>query len=205
MESRLSAVAGLLASVAGDLQGINRWRYAWTMRCLEELVEALTFAHYLRRQSLMGFDDANAAVTRLCERGRAPGDASSAAADQQQQQQQTAVIPLTRDDFLMGVFDLSGEMMRFATTTTALSGELAASAQAGGGGPTILADMQALASFFEMLPQRSDKAWLFKMETLGASVQKVEKLGYGLKVRGSERPKGWMPDDGGRGAPPSPV
>jgi hypothetical protein len=35
------------------------------------------------------------------------------------------------------------------------------------------------------------------MPVMRECVDKVEKALYGLTVRGSERPKGWMPDVGG--------
>ena len=36
-----------------------------------------------------------------------------------------------------------------------------------------------------------------KIEVMRQSVEKVEGAAYGLVVRGSERPKGWIPDLGG--------
>ncbi|KAJ6789621.1 hypothetical protein PWT90_10895 [Aphanocladium album] len=62
MDTRIAEISKLLASVAPDLQSINRYRYQSTMRCLEELVEALSFAHYLRRQTLITPAEAQAAV-----------------------------------------------------------------------------------------------------------------------------------------------
>ncbi|KAL8365353.1 hypothetical protein RB595_004248 [Gaeumannomyces hyphopodioides] len=226
MQSRLAEVAKLFASIAADVQGTNRYRYARQLACVEELVEALTFAHYLRHQCLMSHGEAVDAVAQLCAdaaaaeekakmKEREGGDSAmadvddSAPAPKQDEEtpaekKQPLVVDVTADDFLMGVFDLSGEMMRFATTTAAFNGELAASsakpAAAPDGGAdeerrrTILADMQELGTLFQMLPQRHDKTYQIKMSTLRQSVGKVEALGYELKVRGSERPKGWMPD-----------
>lgn len=101
-------------------------------------------------------------------------------------------IELTDEDYLYGVFDLTGEMMRFATTSSALTGKLA-SGQEGEDARDIVQDMHELGSMFEMLPVRRFQ-WEKKLEVTRQSVQKVEKLGYDLKVRGSERPKGWVPD-----------
>lgn len=161
------------------------------MSCIEELIEALTFAHYLRTQSLMGYgESANkvAALSKLPDQMDVE-DAEDAV--------QHPLVLVTEQDYLMGIFDLSGEMMRFATTSAALNGTLD-----GPGERTIVADMQELGSVFEILPQQYGKSYAIKLETLRQSVLKVEKLGYGLKVRGSERPSGWMPDtndDGFRG------
>ncbi len=38
-----------------------------------------------------------------------------------------------------------------------------------------------------------------KMQVMRQSVEKVEGAVYGLVVRGSERPKGWVPELGGGG------
>ncbi|KFH44834.1 Translin-associated protein X-like protein [Hapsidospora chrysogenum ATCC 11550] len=172
MDSRLAEIATLLTSIAPDLQSINRYRYAYSLRGLEELIEALSFAHYLRHQTLLTPQDAQDAV---------PAD-----------------VLVTPQDYMYGVFDVFGEMMRFATVTTAQSGRLAGGGGGGGGevegGRNILQDIHELSCAYEMLPEVPTRDYRSKMEAMRQSVQKVEKLGYGLVVRGSERPKGWVPD-----------
>lgn len=172
------------------------------MSCIEELIEALTFAHYLRTQSLMGYGASVDQVAALYETALLPpppaadkmdvvveDEEKAAAAAAAEAEAHLPVVLVTEQDYLMGIFDLSGEMMRFATTSAALNGSLD-----GPAARTIVADMQELGSVFEMLPQQYGKSYSMKLETLRQSVLKVEKLGYGLKVRGSERPAGWMPD-----------
>lgn len=201
LDSRTAEIKAALAAIEADVQGINRHRYHNQLRCLEEFVEALSFAHYLRHQTLISPEAAQSAL---------PAD-----------------ILLTPHDYAFGVFDLFGEMMRFATVTAAHAGELAGSGGRGqaeqgrkreGGGDgdgdgygeadaespkasngddgrrTILMDIQDLSSWFETLPPQGDKFYRGKMEAMRNSVRKVERLGYGLVVRGTERPKGWVPD-----------
>lgn len=190
IQTRLADISALLISIAPEVQGINRYRYARNMSCIEELIEALTFAHYLRTQTLMGYSES---VDKVAALSKSPDQME--VEDGSTPQQPTVLV--TEQDYLMGIFDLSGEMMRFATTSAALNGSLD-----GPGSRTIVADMQELGSVFEILPQQHGKSYSMKLETLRQSVLKVEKLGYGLKVRGSERPSGWMPDtneDGFRG------
>ncbi|TLD24962.1 hypothetical protein PspLS_05599 [Pyricularia sp. CBS 133598] len=216
VQSRLAEIARLFDSIVGDVQGMNRYRYSRQMSCVEELVEALTFAYYLRNQRLMSHDEVLDSVAGLCrsaaeEKKRiaeeggdtAMTDASASAGNDEQKSTpgEPLVVDVTQDDFIGGVFDLSGEMMRFATTTAAINGELAAASAPPadtGDAPryprTILTDMQELGTMFELLPQQHGKSYQMKLETIRQSVLKVEKLGYGLRVRGSERPKGWMPD-----------
>lgn len=162
----MAEIATLLRSVAHDLQSVNRHRYAWPLRCLEELVEALSLARYLRCQRLLTPAEAQAAV---------PAD-----------------IALTPHDYMYGVFDLFGELMRFATVQRAA---VLPAADASETGPRpILRDMQELGCAFEMLPHGPSKEYCTKMDAMRQSVRKVEALGYGLVVRGSERPGGWVPD-----------
>lgn len=200
VQSRLGDISRLLATLAPDVQGINRYRYSRSLMCLEELIEALTFAHYLRTQCLMGFTEAVAKVSDLSGH---TGDRMDVDAGAPPATAGTGCLPptvlITEDDYLMGTFDLSGEMMRFATTSAALTGKMAggsATPPAHGRERTMVVDMQDLGSFFEMLPQQYNKSYQVKLSTLRSSVLKVEKLAYGLTVRGTERPAGWMPEEG---------
>ncbi|KAG6367833.1 hypothetical protein INS49_002028 [Diaporthe citri] len=199
IQSRLGDISRLLAAVAPDVQGINRYRYSRSMMCIEELIEALTFAHYLRSQRLMGFSEA---VAKVAELSGHPDDQMDVDAQDPPAPAATdsprPAVQVTEEDYLMGIFDLSGEMMRFATTSAALTGKMAggsANPPVDGRERTVVMDMQDLGSFFEMLPQQHNKSYQVKLRTLTSSVLKVEKLAYGLTVRGSERPGGWMPDD----------
>lgn len=174
MDTRLEEISKLLNTIVSDLQGINRYRYTSPLRCLEEFIEALSFAHYLRHQTLITPEESQAAM---------PAD-----------------MLLTPHDYMYGIFDLFGEMMRFATVTTAQTGTLV-----GHEGRNILGDIQELGCSFEILPEVPTKDYRQKMQAMRQSVNKVEKLGYGLIVRGSERPKGWVPDMKDEARPVSPV
>ena len=61
---------------------------------------------------------------------------------------------LTEDDFLLGLFDMTGELMRYAITGMATGGVLPGSdsgSSSGKGRGDILADMRALRMGFEGL------------------------------------------------------
>lgn len=122
------------------------------------------------------------------------------------------------EDYVLGIYDMTGELMRFAITAMAMSGELPrpvavpAGAISDGGEAmevdsasasassqrTILTDLRQLRSALESLNtsatgpfgKEADK----KADVMRQSVEKVERALYGLTVRGAERPKGWMPD-----------
>ncbi|KAI0876942.1 Translin [Hypoxylon argillaceum] len=187
IDGRLKEIAELLETIQPDVQGMNRHRYQ--LFCLEEFVEAVTFAHYLRHQTLMTPDEAQAALPTTT-----PG----------------AGIPLTAADYVFGVFDLTGEMMRFATAVTALSGRIPTGDDGKGTNNdgageekgkekekrTILTDMQEVSSMLQICPTLGSRSNVYakKQGIMLEQVRKVERLGYGVAVRGNERPKGWMPD-----------
>lgn len=110
-------------------------------------------------------------------------------------------IPLTIDDYALGIFDLSGELMRFAITAIATTGSLPASKA--NNLPTsrsLLTDLRQLRTCFEALDTTScsnsalAKDFAKKMEVMVQSVEKVENAVCSLIIRGQERPKGWVPD-----------
>jgi hypothetical protein len=180
----LKEIAELLETIQPDVWGMNRYRYP--LFCLEEFVEAVTFAHYLRHQTLM-----------------TPAEAQSAL---------PADIQLTAPDYVFGIFDLTGEMMRFATAVTALTGSMPTGSGGndgvhrgkdqgddehhGASDRTILTDMQDVSSMLQICPQVGGKSNVYakKTDIMIEQVRKVERLGYGVTVRGNERPRGWMPD-----------
>ncbi|KAK3346195.1 Translin family-domain-containing protein [Lasiosphaeria hispida] len=216
IDLRLAEISKLLASIAPDVQAINRYRYSRSLVCLEELVEAITFLHYLKTQTLISHKELDPIVEDITRQGFAKEDEVMTSAPDiatpvlaAQETKAPPTISLTDDDYVYGLFDLTGEMMRFATTTSALTGKMA-SGDLGGDDESesrdIVQDMHDLGSFFEMLPLRSGNRtqWGKKLEVMRQSVQKVEKLGYDMKVRGSERPKGWVPDLSSNDQPGSP-
>ncbi|KAK5111152.1 hypothetical protein LTR62_005352 [Meristemomyces frigidus] len=182
------------AAVSRDLQGLNTYRYSRqiTGGC-QEWMEAASFQHYLETATLVTYEDASQVLRALDENG--PG------------------IELSPEDYVLGIYDMTGELMRFAITAMATSGELPKISNTQGddmdvdGKATaqqrsVLTDMRELRSGLEGLdagfgPFAKDAEK--KMEVMRQSVEKVERALYGLVVRGAERPKGWNPGvDAGR-------
>lgn len=185
-----------LGSVSRDLQGLNAHRYARQISggC-QEYIEAASFEHYLTTGTLLSYDEAALEITNLDADG--PG------------------VQLSPEDYLLGIYDMTGELMRFAITTMATSGALPSTGHhEGSTAPAgtlsahqqrnVLTDMRNLRSALESLnagtgPFAKDAEK--KMDVMRASVEKVEKALYGLTVRGAERPPGWMPDNSDAGRP----
>lgn len=172
-------------SIVPDLEGMNFWRYHRQVSPgVQEYMEAVSFQHYLETQRLIAFQDAQSKLPQG--------------------------IPLSEDDYLLGIFDLTGELMRFAITRMAINGKtpgdrsLGIEAETRGifeGRNSMVIDLRSLRTNFEALdPKRSmsSKEIDKKIDVMKASVEKVENSVYGMIVRGSERPKGWVPDESKR-------
>ena len=185
---RKEEISKIFMFISEDLKGSNAWRYQRQISgAIQEYIEALSFEHYLVRQTLIGPDEALGSIA--------------------------GGIQLTQDDYLLGLFDLVGELMRFAITQMATrgflpgqhntdhgSGESQVAGRAPGGHRTrrdILTDLRLLRSYFESLNTNGNGALAReadkKMEVMKTSVEKVETAVYGIILRGRERPKGWVP------------
>lgn len=186
-QSRFDQIHTLFASIVPDVTGINAWRYQRQIGGgIQEFIEAISFDHYLRTQNLITHDEVIARIP--------------------------SGILVTEEDYLMGLFDLTGEMMRFATValssgnaTPATETESSEAArQPPALSPTqtgIVVDLRTMRAGFEALsvPRRHNMLRDLgkKNEVMQGSVEKVERAAYGILVRGSERPSGWMPDTSG--------
>jgi len=179
-QTRKESMHKLFQLIVPDLAGLNAWRYQRQISGgIQEYMEAISFEHYLVHQSLISIEEA----AKTLPEG----------------------IELTGDDYVLGIFDLVGELMRFAITTMATSGTLPGSkGEEEGEGEeeerTILMDLRVLRAKFEELDTTASNGSSFardvekKMEVMKTCVEKVETAVYGMIVRGRERPKGWIPD-----------
>ncbi|KAI2758312.1 hypothetical protein DTO006G1_6828 [Penicillium roqueforti] len=183
-QTRFDQIQALFEAVVPEQLGINGWRYQRQISPgIQEFIEAISFDHYLRTETLITHAECSARVPPQ--------------------------ILISEEDYLLGLFDLTGEMMRFAvlslssgnttatqvTKNTTNESEKSPVAASQGG---IVVDLRAMRAGFEALsvPQRH---YMFrdmakKLDVMQNSVEKVERAAYGIVVRGSERPSGWTPD-----------
>lgn len=175
-------------TVSTDLQGINAYRYARNISGgIQEYLEALTFQYYLEEQQIMKIEKIRDLLSGFAAEGE--------------------YIEVNEEDYLGGLFDMTGEVMRFAITNMTTMGitpgrtdDSRQDMNKGGEDDrrSVLDDLQLLRLRLEMLDAGSN-SWLArdmgkKLEVTQASVSKVERSLYDLVVRGSERPEGWLPD-----------
>lgn len=98
-------------NIASDLQGLNAYRYSHNITGgNQEFMEALSFQHYLETQSLITYDEAKSRIAAMS------GEAGP--------------ITFTTEDYILGVCDMTGELMRFSVTSMATSGKLPSGKQA---------------------------------------------------------------------------
>ncbi|KUM56531.1 hypothetical protein ACN42_g10680 [Penicillium freii] len=183
-QTRFDQIRELFEAVVPEQLGINGWRYQRQISAgIQEFIEAVSFDHYLRTQTLITHAECSAHMPPQ--------------------------ILVSEEDYLMGLYDLTGEMMRFAvlslssenataiqtTENTATESEQSTVASSQGG---IVVDLRAMRAGFEALsvPPRHSmfRDMGKKLEVMQNSVEKVERAAYGIVVRGSERPSGWTPD-----------
>ncbi|RMZ72334.1 translin-associated factor [Pyrenophora seminiperda CCB06] len=92
-------------NMAADVQGLNAYRYSHNITGgNQEFMEALSFQHYLETQSLISYDEVKSKMAAMSG-GSGP-------------------IPFTPEDYILGVCDMTGELMRFSVTSMATSGKL---------------------------------------------------------------------------------
>ncbi|KAG6910594.1 hypothetical protein DXG01_009545 [Tephrocybe rancida] len=157
-QEKLREVQKLYASLKLELEGDRFWRYQRQVSPgLQEYIEALSFAHYLQHKSLISFDEVQ---KTLCDPDGVP------------------YFPLTVSDYLLGLSDLTGELMRFAISAIGRRGGRAKASE-------VCAFVRACKADFErMTPYIRDLSK--KQAVTTQSLEKIEDAAYAIIVRGSE-------------------
>lgn len=164
-----ASITTIFKNILPDLTGINAHRYHYNISPgIQEYMEAYLFHAYLQTQRV----PTHAEACKALPEG----------------------VRLTQEDYLLGLFDMTGELMRWGITYMATNGKVP-------GEGRVLADMQAMRGYLEGMDvkgSRELKDFDNKLRVTRQSVEKVENGVYSMLVRGKERPKGWRPDaDGG--------
>lgn len=179
---RFENIRALFAKVAPDVSGKNAWRYFYQLSPgIQEYVEARTFEHYLRKQELITPEDLQRGVEN---------------------------VMVCDEDYILGVFDMTGEVMKFAVKNISTAATLKQQDQQQGqehqapslppSAAAIVVDVRCLRALLEEMAIPSSHGLRFqfqkKLEVTRTSVEKIERAAYGVLVRGSERPTGWVPE-----------
>ncbi|KAJ6519480.1 Translin [Mycena sanguinolenta] len=154
---KLFEADGLFALMRPELVGDRFWRYQRQVSPgLQEYIEALSLAHYIEHDTLVSYQQVQDALS--------DGDGR--------------FFTLTVSDYLLGLSDLTGELMRFAISNISRrGGRLKAS--------RVCAFVRNCKSDFEhFTPHVRDLSK--KQSVTAGSLEKIEAAAYAIAVRGSE-------------------
>lgn len=176
--------------VAKELHGHDPYQYLRAYSAgLQEYIEAVSLYHYVQHGTLVALKDVqeqltftvvvtpsdDKQITASCN----TQDAGEPAADVQADPT-TVTVHIPPIEYILGVADLTGEVMRM-TISSVSTGELEMTRQYCGFIRTIYDSFVALGNISRELTR--------KVSTLRQSLHKVETACYTLQVRGSEIPK----------------
>eukprot|EP00051_Salpingoeca_urceolata_P015049 m.192790 g.192790 ORF g.192790 m.192790 type:complete len:272 (+) comp18275_c0_seq1:1781-2596(+) len=163
-QGQLAAIHKLFAKMASELSGVDPNVYARAVSPgVQEFVEAATFCEFIATGQLASLEQINSDIG-------AEG------------------FSVSVRDYLLGVTDLTGELMRLCITSV---GSPSFSPDTGA---RICAFCQTLSAAYGLIVHTYGKEMSKKMEVLKQSLKKIENACYLFKVRGSELPAGGLAD-----------
>lgn len=188
-------VLPILRNIAREIQNtpLHKYQRAYTIG-VQEFIEALAYYTYLKSGRLISFSEAQSFLTfklkdkedtEVEEKTDKPKEDEKASPEPMEVPKDTMVLPLDLYDFVLGLADLTGELMRLCINAVGSGNrEL----------PFILLPFfRALFCGFHFFGPEL-KYMNQKMAVLRSSIGKVENVCYTLKVRGSEMPKQMLMD-----------
>ena len=195
-----------LKSIAMELKDLDpRLHHGAYAPGLEEFIEALTYLEYLKSGHLISLEeiktkyltfkvdptpsteenDKDSAIDNVAAEVEKTDPEKQVVQDTDKEEQETVQFPLDPLDFVLGVADLTGELMRLSINCVG-SGEHERPFD-------LLPFMRALNCGFHSVRPNS-KHLPRKMAVLRTNLAKVENVCYTLKIRGSEVPKDMLAD-----------
>ncbi|CCM01642.1 uncharacterized protein FIBRA_03703 [Fibroporia radiculosa] len=157
-KDKLREIQGLLVAMHEELAGDRFWRYQRNVSPgLQEYIEALSFAHYLESRSLISYSDVQKSL--LGEDG-------------------VLYFPLPLEDYLLGLADLTGELMRYAISSISRRGGRFKAREVCEFVRGCKADFEGLTPYFRELRK--------KQQVTAQSLEKIENVAYAIAMRSFE-------------------
>lgn len=178
-DAKLDGVRQKIGLIAEELRGedIHQFHRAFTPG-IQEYVEAVSFLHYIRHRSLISLEEINARLVFMrAEKGSSEVLPPGA---------QVLTFHVTPSDYLLGVADLTGELMRMCISSVG-NGDIDTPFQ-------LSQFLRQIHDGFSYIGNTGPYEVSKKLHTLRQSLGKVEDACYTLKVRGSEIPKHMLAD-----------
>ncbi|KAF7654586.1 hypothetical protein LDENG_00067840 [Lucifuga dentata] len=180
---KLDGVRQKIGQIAEELRGedIYQFHRAFTPG-IQEYVEAVSFQHYIRHRTLISLEEINARLV-FVKTEKVDPKSSIEALPQGAQVLTFQVTPL---DYLLGVADLTGELMRMCISSVG-NGDIDTPYQ-------LSQFLRQIHDGFAYIGNTGPYEVSKKLHTLRQSLGKVEDACYTLRVRGSEIPKHMLAD-----------
>ncbi|KAJ4949483.1 hypothetical protein JOQ06_020998 [Pogonophryne albipinna] len=149
---------------------------------IQEYVEAASFLHYIRHRSLISLEEINARLVFM----KSEKEDSEGPADALQPGGQVLTFQVSPSDYLLGVADLTGELMRMCISSVG-NGDIDTPFQ-------LSQFLRQIHDGFSYIGNTGPYEVSKKLHVLRQSLGKVEDACYALRVRGSEIPKHMLAD-----------
>ncbi|XP_036402960.1 translin-associated protein X [Megalops cyprinoides] len=178
---KLDGVRLKIRQIAEELRGEDLYQFhkAFTPG-IQEYVEAVSFQHFIRHRSLISLEEINARLVFLKEDKAETKDPS------EQQRMKVLTFQVTPTDYLLGVADLTGELMRMCISSVG-NGDIDTPFQ-------LSQFLRQIYDGFSYIGNTGPYEVSKKLHTLKQSLGKVEDACYTLRVRGSEIPRHMLAD-----------
>lgn len=179
-KKKLDGVREKLKQVALELVGEDIHQYHRAITCgLQEYVEAVTFQHFITNRVLLSLEDINKEL--IFE-----NNINNASNNEDQATENVLCLQITHVDYLLGVADLTGELMRLCISSVG-NGDIDTPFE-------LTQFLREIFDGFAYIGNTGPYEISRKLYTLKQSLGKVENACYMLKVRGSEIPKHMLAD-----------
>ncbi|XP_061601524.1 translin-associated protein X [Cololabis saira] len=180
---RLDGVRQKIGQIAEELRGddIYQFHRAFTPG-IQEYVEAVSFQHYIRHRGLISLEEINARLVFMRPEKADPKDTGEAPPPGTQ----VLSFHVTPSDYLLGIADLTGELMRMCISSVG-NGDMDTPYQ-------LSQFLRQIHDGFSYIGNTGPYEVSKKLHTLRQSLSKVEDACYTLRVRGSEIPKHMLAD-----------
>ncbi|KAM9804235.1 translin-associated protein X [Neosynchiropus ocellatus] len=180
---KLDGVRQKIGQIAEELTGedIYQFHRAFTPG-IQEYVEAVSFQHYIRHRALISLEEINARLVYLKTEKPEATDVDDPLAPGAQ----VLTFHVTPADYLLGVADLTGELMRMCIGSVG-NGDIDTPFQ-------LSQFLRQIHDGFSLIGNTGPYEVSKKLHTLRQSLGKVEDACYTLRVRGSEIPKHMLAD-----------
>ncbi|XP_028676393.1 translin-associated protein X [Erpetoichthys calabaricus] len=184
-ECKLDGIRLKIKQIAKELIGEDLYQYhrAFTPG-IQEYVEAISFQHFIKERSLLSLQEINQRLI-FADNENSEGSQGTST-DHPEQQGRVLFFQVTAIDYLLGIADLTGELMRMCINSVG-NGDIET--------PFKLCQfLRQIYDGFSYIGNTGPYEVSKKLYTLKQSLGKVEDACYTLKVRGSEIPKHMLAD-----------